>query len=188
MSYNVTVNQNTAAEQANKQFTGGLHGNVTLESVVFETPRKDGTGDKVLMFNFKGQGGETFRHLEWPVDESRAQDPAKAYENQGKRIKHILSKFIPEESIVIEGVNSYEEFANKVISLLGAANVGLPVAIKLVYNQKGNLEFTKYLGFIAHKVDELRIGNNEIVVKPTAKPSSPDEMELPTATQDNLDF
>jgi hypothetical protein len=170
--YNVTVNQETVANQANKQFQGGIHSNVTLESVTFESPRKDGEGNKVLMFNFKGQNGETFRHLEWAVDESKAQDPQKAYENQGKRIKHILSKFISEDSIIIEGVSSYEEFANKVIELLGSANVGVKVAIKLVYNQKGNVEFTKYLGFIGNNASDLRIGNNELMTKPSAQPTA----------------
>jgi hypothetical protein len=192
MSYNVTINQNTVAESANKQFTGGIHGNVTLESVVFESPRKDGTGDKVLMFNFKGKNGETFRHLEWPVDESKAQDPTKAYENQGKRIKHILSKFISEDAVVIEGVTSYEEFANKVISLLGNANVSKIVAIKLVYgtanSPKQNLEFTKYLGFIGNDVADLRIGNNEIIVKPSAQPTASEELDLGTSTTDDLPF
>ncbi len=182
--YNVTVNKETVAEQANKQFQGGIHSNVTLESITFESPRKDGTGDKVLMFNFKGQNGETFRHLEWAVDEAKAQDPQKAYENQGKRIKHILSKFIAEDLIVIEGVSSYEEFANKVIELLGTSNEGKTVAIKLVYNQKGNVEFTKYLGFIGNVATDLQIGNKEIVVKPTATPSSVEDLGTDLGSDD----
>jgi hypothetical protein len=176
MSYNVTVNNQTVGNQANKQFQGGIHPNVTLESVVFESPKKDGTGDSVLMFNFKGQNGETFRHLEWAIDESRAADVAKAYENQGKRIKHILSKFIAEELVVIEGVTSYEEFAKKVIDLLGTANVGKTIAIKLVYNDKGNVTFTKYLGFIGNTTADLQIGAKEMVVKPSIQPSTADEL------------
>lgn len=170
--YNVTVNQATVANQTNKQFNGGIHSNVTLESITFESPRKDGEGDKVLMFNFKGQNGETFRHLEWPVDESKAQDPQKAYENQGKRIKHILSKFIAEDAIIIEGVSSYAEFSAKVIELLGTANVGKTVAIKLTYNAKGNVEFTKYLGFIGNNAADLQIGKNELVTRPQAQPTA----------------
>lgn len=170
--YNVTVNKETIAESANKQFGGGIHGNVTLESVTFESPRKDGEGDKVLMFNFKGRNGETFRHLEWPVDESKAQDPQKAYENQGKRIKHILSKFIAEDAIIIEGVSSYAEFSAKVIELLGTSNVGKTVAIKLVYNAKGNVEFTKYLGFIGNAASDLQIGAKELIERPKAQPTT----------------
>jgi hypothetical protein len=170
--YNVTVNQNTVANQTNKQFNGGIHSNVTLESVTFESPRKDGEGDKVLMFNFKGQNSETFRHLEWAIDESKSQDPQKAYENQGKRIKHILSKFIAEDAIIIEGVSSYAEFSAKVIELLGTANISKTVAIKLTYNAKGNLEFTKYLGFIGNNAADLQIGKNEMVTKPQAQPTA----------------
>ena len=194
--YNVTVNQTTVGNQTNKQFNGGIHSNVTLESVTFESPRKDGEGDKVLMFNFKGQNGETFRHLEWAIDESKAQDPQKAYENQGKRIKHILSKFIAEDAIIIEGVSSYAEFSNKVIELLGTANVGKTVAIKLTYNAKGNLEFTKYLGFIGNNAADLQIGKNELVTRPQAQPTADpldsdlgvDDMNLDTPPSSDTPF
>lgn len=192
MSYNVNVNQNTVAEQANKQFQGGIHGNVALESVTFESPKKDGSGDPVLIFTFKGKNGETFRHIEWAVDPSRAADPVKAFENQGKRVKHILSKFIPEDEVVISGVSSYAEFAAKVIELLGTANEGKKVAIKLVYmrdSAKANLVFTKYLGFIGTDASSLSIGKNESATPPPA-PSASTEEDLGTTElgADDLNF
>lgn len=166
-------NQETVAESTNsKQFSAGITSGVTLEAIIFESPRKDGTGDKVLIFNFRGPEGEVFRHLEWDVQDG----DEKKLENMAKRIKHILTKFITEEQAVLKG-NTYEEFANGVIALLGKNNVGKSVSIKLVYNDKNNLQFTKYLGFIAKKAKDLSISKTEKVTKVTAAPTDMDSVD-----------
>lgn len=153
-------NQETKSESpVSKQFTAGIHSNVELESVTFESPRKDGTGNPSLIFTFKGENGEIFRHIEWEVGE-QATDPAKSAENLSKRVKHILTKFIPEDQAVLTG-NNYAEFSKGVINLLGDKHKGVKVAIKLLYNQKNNLVFTKYLGFIGKDKTDLRISANE---------------------------
>ena len=173
-------NQETVAESTNsKQFNAGITNNVTLEEITFESPKKDGTGDKVLIFTFRGPEGEVFRHIEWDVQDG----DEKKLENMAKRIKHILTKFIPEEQAVLQG-NSYEEFSNGVIALLGSNNVGKSVAIKLVYNDKNNLQFTKYLGFIAKEAKDLSIGKNEKIVKGSAAPTDMDSV----AGGDDLPF
>ena len=173
-------NNETVAESTNsKQFNAGITSGVTLEAITFESPRKDGTGDKVLIFTFRGPEGEVYRHIEWDVQDG----DEKKLENMAKRIKHILTKFIPEEQAVLHG-NSYEEFANGVIKLLGNNNVGKSVSIKLVYNDKNNLQFTKYLGFIAKEAKDLSIGKNEKVTKITAAPSDMDAVDI----ENNLPF
>ena len=167
-------NNETVAESTNsKQFNAGITSGVTLEAITFESPRKDGTGDKVLIFTFRGPEGEVYRHIEWDVQYG----DEKKLVNMAKRIKHILTKFIPEEQAVLHG-NSYEEFANGVIKLLGNNNVGKSVSIKLVYNDKNNLQFTKYLGFIAKEAKDLSIGKNEKVTKTTAAPSDMDAVDI----------
>ena len=153
-------NQETKSESpVSKQFTSGIHSNVELEGVSFESPRKDGTGDPSLIFTFRGENGEIFRHIEWAVGDQAA-DPAKAVENLSKRVKHILTKFIPEDQAVLTG-NNYAEFSKGVIALLGDKHKGVKVAIKLLYNQKNNLVFTKYLGFIGKDKTDLRISGSE---------------------------
>jgi len=170
-------NNETVAESTNsKQFNAGITANVTLESITFESPRKDGTGDKVLIFTFRGPEGEVYRHIEWDVQDG----DEKKLENMAKRIKHILTKFIPEEQAVLHG-NTYEEFANGVIKLLNKNNVGKSVAIKLVYNDKNNLQFTKYLGFIAKEAKDLSISKTEKVTKVTAAPT---DMDAVSGTDD----
>lgn len=154
-------NQETKAESLNgKQFDAGIHHSVELESVEFKSPRKDGEGNPVLMFNFVGPNNEKFRHIEWEIGE-QATDPEKSAMALAKRVKHILTKFMPEEQCVLQG-STYAEFANGVITLLGDQHKGKKVAIKLLYNNKGNLVFTKYVGFIAHEAKDLVISKSEV--------------------------
>lgn len=170
-------NQETVAESTNsKQFSAGITSGVTLEAITFESPKKDGTGDKVLIFTFRGPEGEMFRHIEWDIQDG----DEKKLENMAKRIKHILTKFIPEEQAVLKG-NTYEEFAYGVIALLGKNNVGKSVSIKLVYNDKNNLQFTKYLGFIAKEAKDLSISKTEKITKITAAPT---DMDAVSSTDD----
>lgn len=165
-------NQETKAESlSGKQFDAGIHHSVELESVEFKSPRNDGEGNPVLMFNFVGPNNEKFRHIEWEVGE-RADDPEKSASALAKRVKHILTKFIPEEQCVLQG-NTYAEFSNGVITLLGDHNKGKKVAIKLLYNNKGNLAFTKYVGFIANEAKDLVISKKEApnLVKAVVNPT-----------------
>lgn len=186
MSYG--FNQDTQSESTAKYFNAGITPNVELESVEFKSAKKDGTGEPVLMFNFKGENGETFRHIEWDVKD--AQDLAKAQEALGKRVKHIITKFIPEEKAILSG-NTYAEFSQGVINLLGDSFKGKKVAIKLVYGSKEypkqNYGFTKYTGFIANDAKDLRIGDKELLTKPSANPSSNTELENSPADP-TLDF
>jgi len=163
------LSKDLAVNESN-YFDAGIHSDVTLEKVTYENVKKDGTGKMVLAFHFKGNKGETFRHVEWPIESSDANADTKLT-NMGKRIKHILTKFVPEENVVIANVETFEQYANAIISILGASNVGKKIAIKLLYDDKGNLGFPKYVGFIANDASSLKISNTEKITKPT--PSAP---------------
>ena len=60
------------------------------------------------------------------------------------------------------------------------------VSKKLVYNDKGNLIFTKYVGFIALDAKDLRIGDKERLTKTPIAPSNDDE--LMGAASDDIPF
>ncbi len=148
----------------NVQFDAGIHSGVTIEKISYENVKNDGTGKNILAFHFKGSRGETFRHVEWPIEESDANLESKVA-NMGKRIKHILSKFVPEESIVIGNVNSFEEYANEVILIAGTAYKGRTFEIKLLLNDSDKLCFPKYVGFIAKEAGTLKLRKDEKIVK-----------------------
>lgn len=164
-------------------FGGGIHSGVSIEKISYESSSKDGNGKFVLAFHFKGKNGETFRHVEWPVDDTDASAQSKI-DNMAKRIKHILTKFMSEEDVVVGNVGSFEEYAKAIIALAGSKFNGKTFAIKLVYNDKNKLGFTKYTGFIAKEEEayKLRIGKDEKVSLPSASEAS--NPETTTATTD----
>ena len=174
-------NQETASESSNElRFeSAGIHSDVTLENIEYTTSKKDGQGDNVIAFNFRGKNGESFRHLEFDIKDG---DEGKMA-SMAKRVRHILTKFIPEEKAVLSG-DTFEEFAKGVIALLGNNNVGKSVAIKLVYNNKDYLSFTKYVGFIAKDAKDLSISKSEKITKGNATPT---DMEA-VAGGDELPF
>jgi hypothetical protein len=157
----------------NNRFDGGIHSGVIIEKISYENAKKDGTGKDVLAFHFKGAKGETFRHVEFPVEESDAKMESKVV-NMGKRIKHILSKFVAEENIAIAKVSTFEQYVNEVKRIAGENYVGKTFEIKLVYDDKNNLGFPKYVGFIAKDAGTLKISSTEKITK--ASPTSSDEI------------
>lgn len=165
-------------------FDGGIHPNVTIEKISYENSKKDETGKNVLAFHFKGPKGETFRHVEWPVETNDANAESKVA-NMGKRVKHILTKFVPEENVVINNVESFEQYANEIIRIAGKNYEGKTFAIKLTYgdvkNPNANLGFTKYVGFIANDAATLKISNTECITKPTPSTSA-DQAAIATVT------
>lgn len=174
------ISKDLAVNESN-YFDGGIHSDVILEKVTYENVKKDGTGKMVLAFHFKGSKGETFRHVEWPVESSDANAESKVV-NMGKRIKHILTKFVPEEKVVIENVETFEQYCNAIITILGTSNVDKKVAIKLLYDDKGNLGFPKYIGFIANDASALKVSNTEKITKPT--PNSAGDLTAATSVTD----
>lgn len=169
------ISKDLAVDERNR-FEGGIHNGITIEKISYENSKQDGTGKQVLAFHFKGTKGETFRHVEWPVEESDANMESKIV-NMGKRIKHILSKFVPEADIVIGNVSTFEQYANEVIRIASTSYEGKTFEIKLLVDDKNNIGFPKYVGFIAKDAGTLKVSGTEKITKTTA-----------TATANNDDF
>lgn len=160
------ISKDLAIDERNR-FEGGIHNGVTIEKISYENSKQDGTGKQVLAFHFKGANGETFRHIEWPVDEADANAESKII-NMGKRIKHILSKFVAEDTIVIGNVSTFEGYANEVIRIAGNNFAGKTFEIKLLVDDKNNVGFPKYVGFIAKDAGTLKVSATEKITKTTA--------------------
>ena len=157
----------------NNRFDGGIHSGVIIEKISYENAKKDGTGKDVLAFHFKGAKGETFRHVEWPVESSDDKAESKVA-NMSKRIKHILSKFVAEDSIVVGNVATFQEYANEIIRIAGNNYNGKTFEIKLLFDDRGNLGFPKYVGFIAKDAGTLKVSATEKITKAT--PTANDEI------------
>jgi hypothetical protein len=158
------IDQNTQSEAAG--FTG-IQDNFELVAVRYGVVgKKEGSAAKGLMFDFKRGEKFTITHTEFPIDVERQKQYRKkikvegvereetaeeaverAFKEQATRIKHIVSKFIAEDKIIIKA-SSFEEYANAVIKLLGDTFKGIKLRLKLIYNNKNLLSFPKFPKFV----------------------------------------
>jgi hypothetical protein len=159
----------------------GIQENCEMTKVVFgpSSERKEDS-PKALSFHFKQDGGGTFRHFEFPIDNDREKKNAEAYydrlvkagktpdqvkplfvqtyikrvyTDQASRIKHIMSKFIPEAQCLISGVSTFEAFSNAVVKTLGSSYEGVKLRLKLIYNSKDYSTFPRWADFVEVQTD-----------------------------------
>lgn len=147
----------TTPAGAGNNLPSGINENVELKEVLYEPLKADGSGDSVLKFMFSDTSGASFNCIEFPLDYDNLVEKAKGWKNdtaeaeswakqqfeaQGERIKHILSCFIPKDKCVFKA-QSFKEFADGVISMLGTSHHGVLVRVKLIYRR----DVDKYVNF-----------------------------------------
>jgi hypothetical protein len=174
------IDKTIQSESGFKTIGVGIQENCELMNAAYgpSSEKKDGAA-KGLIFNFKQEGGATFRFLEFPIDNDREKKNAetyydklvkenktpdmpkplfinqyvkRVYDAQASRIKHIMSKFIPEDQTLVSGT-TFEMFSNNVITALGNSYKGKKLRLKLVYNYKDYATFPKYANFIELQTD-----------------------------------
>ncbi len=140
------VDTNTNSEASTTSFIDvGIHENVELTNVEFKVS-PDG-GNEYMVFHFQDEQEKTLSHTEWKAKDD---DPAKLANkqlNQIKRIKHIVTKFIPEEKYVIEA-DDFKTFCSETIRLLGTSYKGVKVRIKVIYSFNNYTSLPRYVPFI----------------------------------------
>lgn len=149
MNYNMTSDINS--EVNNVSFMDvGIHENVELKNVRSEISKN---GNPFLAFDFEDSKGRTLSHTEWPITNNATPE---RIQNQMKRVRHIVVKFIPEEKYIFEA-KDFTDFANKTVALLGTAYKGKKVRIKVVYNNNDFTDLPNYTPFI----ESMNIPTNE---------------------------
>jgi hypothetical protein len=140
--YNVNKEINSEGSKLN-YLDVGIHENVELTNVEYKQSEE---GNEFMVFTFDKEG-KNVTQTEWkPKDD----DPKKLSDktvNQIKRVKHIVTKFIPEEQYEFNA-SSFKEFCEKTISLLGTKHKGKKVRIKVVYNYNNYTTLPNYVPFI----------------------------------------
>jgi len=120
-----------------------------LENVViagFDTGTSS-TGSAFWDVQLKDTKGNTYNMREFDIDQTR-QDWEKKQASQLKRLKHVLSKFVP-EGTPLPQANTFPELWTGVQQLLTANACNTkPVRLKLVYNNKGFLATPPYVPFM----------------------------------------
>lgn len=105
------------------KFRPGINENIKFGGAVWASPKKDGTGNPTLIFNFETEAGGTFRYVEFPIDEIRIKKDA---EYQVK--KHPFPRVVggirvekgeditPDQAVIL----AYDEVDNKINQILKA--------------------------------------------------------------------
>ena len=151
MIYNVT-DKIESEVRSNNFMSPGIHDNCELKHkdgetypiVYGESPK----GKKFAAFHFINDKNETLIHTEWePVDIDN-EKLANKTNNQIKRFKHIITKYVPKENFEGFTVNNFEEFVKKSIQILGKKYVGVKVRLKVTLNNANYTSFPNYTPFI----------------------------------------
>jgi hypothetical protein len=141
--YNVNKNIDSEARSANF-LDVGIHEDVELKGVEYKV--SPDAGNEFMVFHFE-KDGKNLSHTEWkPKD----QDPEKLENktnNQIKRVKHIVTKFISEDMYVFTATD-FKSFCQNTIKLLGNAYVGKKVRVKVVYSFNNFTSLPNYVPFI----------------------------------------
>jgi hypothetical protein len=161
----------------------------------------DANGPKALCFEFANEDGETaLLHFEWEINEERELEGAKrlydslvakgeipketkqefvnnrvdkAYSSQASRIKHILTKFMPEEDVIIQTVASFEQYCQMIARLIKPKLDDRKLRLICVYNYKGYITLPSFVPFVENMVDgvatSLKISKYHKITPPVAE-------------------
>lgn len=140
--YNVNKNINSEGSKLN-YLDVGIHENVELTNVEY---KQSDEGNEFMVFTFEKEG-KNVSLTEWRPKDDDPKKLADKTTNQIKRVKHIVTKFVPEEQYEFNA-NSFKDFCEKTISILGDKYKGKKVRIKVVYNYNNYTTLPNYVPFI----------------------------------------
>lgn len=139
------VNKNIDSEGRSANFVDvGIHEDVELKGVEYKV--SPDAGNEFMVFHFEKEG-KTLSHTEWKPKDVDPEKLENKTNNQIKRVKHIVTKFISEELYTFE-VNDFKSFCLQTIKLLGDSYVGKKVRIKVVYSFNNYTSLPNYVPFI----------------------------------------
>jgi hypothetical protein len=152
MIYNVTDKIESESSRSNNFIGPGIHDNCELKHKNADTYPliygESAKGKKFAAFHFINDKNEVLIHTEWEpfdVDESKL---ANKTENQIKRFKHIITKYVPKEKYEGFTAQNFEDFVKKSINILGKHYVGIKVRLKITLNNANYTSLPNYTPFI----------------------------------------
>ena len=132
-------------------------------------------GTNYCDFKWSDAVGNTYNMREFEIDPNFG-DPEKKLKSQITRLKHIVTKFIPEGTSLPEA-DTFVELCNGIKSLMASHSANTkPMRLKMVFNNKGYLTTPKYVPFV----------ESMSVVKSESKLSLTDFDQLHKPTADNV--
>lgn len=137
--------------------------------IVFEESK---SGNQFIAFHFLNSDGQTFIHTEFVPKSDDIAILDKKNSNLTKRILHIAKKLVDESQLKFK-VDTFEQLAKKIISVIGNNYKGKLFRCKVVLNNKNYTTFPNYVPFmesmdVSKEKSKLRIGASDKIVKSRA--------------------
>ena len=147
-------------------FLGKLDGSYPI---VYEESK---SGNEFIAFHFLNKEGQTFVHTEWVPKSDDTTILDKKNSNLTKRILHIAKKLVDESQLKFK-VDTFEQLAKKIISIVGNSYKGKLFRCKVVLNNKNYTTFPNYVPFmesmdIPQEKSKLRLGASDKIIKSKA--------------------
>lgn len=163
----------------------GKHDNVELTEIKVDTSPN---GNKFIAFTFLSEDDKRLTKTEW---EPSGDDDVKLKkaQNQAKRIKHIMNKFMPDEQTVIEyDTDNFNKYASTVKAKLDPVIKGVKLRIKATYDNKNYVTLPNYVPFIERMDVEkstLSIGSIDKMTREEADQEVPVVNPFESGTNDS---
>ena len=141
------VDENIQSEKRAVNYVDvGIHENMELTEVKVDTSPK---GNNFLAFTFTDPEGRVLTKTEWQPTGPEDDVLLKKAQNQTKRIKHIMTKFMSVEHTKIEyDTDQWVKYASTVKAKLDGVIKGVKVRIKGVYDNQIYVTLPNYTPFI----------------------------------------
>ena len=138
------VNESIDSESGGTNFLDvGIHEDVELVGIEYKTSSE---GNDFMVFTFE-KDGKQVTLTEWTPKDADTDKLESKTKNQIKRVKHIITKFIPEDKYVFNATD-FKSFCENTIKLLGTSYVGKKVRIKVIYSWNNYTTLPPYTPFI----------------------------------------
>jgi hypothetical protein len=188
--YSVTSNLEVTGN-ATSYISPGIHENIKMVNVEYDTTDK---GNEYVAFYFEDERGDKLSHTEWPVKPTKPLDAMSDEEkktflalidNQKRRVGQIVTCFVPKESYTFNA-DSFKQFAENIIKILGTSFKTKTVRVKIVYNNKNYTTLPNYWRYTFIEpmsvstaesrirllnIDKIERTEPDIVSSPSAVPS-----------------
>jgi len=124
----------------------GIHDNMELTEIKIDVSPK---GNNYMVFTLVAPDGRVLTKTEWQPTGAEDDVLLKKVQNQAKRIKHIMTKFMAEEHTKIEyDSEQWVKYASTVKAKLDAVKKGVKIRIKAVYDNQNYVTLPNYTPFI----------------------------------------
>lgn len=175
ISYNVDSSVKLELSTTN-YLEAGIHEDVELKSIRFGVSPK---GNEFIEFSFVDPSGRSLIHTEYKPTGTDEEKVLSRTINQIKRIKQIILCFVPESEYVVHA-NTYKEFCENTIKIVGNRNTGKKLRVKAVYSDKGFITLPGYSKFkfiesmdIPKEKSGIRILSLDQITRPVLTGSNP---------------